>query len=272
MPPDTIKVTVDTVAFAVQQDALEVLLVKRKYDPFKNSWALPGGFVTDEDDTIEKAAARELLEEERTLNRKSLANPDPFVWLAATWVEGALAAELGDAAGVEAAARRIETLRPESIAGLGTGQFAWLKRVFTYAFPAADVAASLRARLALLQGRWSDAQAALDGMSQARHFAALFGPSPDRLALDQADRIALLVRAGRDEEALRWASAINTWTELEPRYFAPLALERARIEERLGRRAQAAADYARVVQLWQDPDPELRPLLEEARRGLEQTR
>lgn len=63
MPSDYIKVTVDTVAFAVQQDALEVLLVKRKYDPFKNSWALPGGFVTDEDDTIDKAAARELVEE-----------------------------------------------------------------------------------------------------------------------------------------------------------------------------------------------------------------
>jgi 8-oxo-dGTP diphosphatase len=63
MPSDTIKVTVDTVAFAVQQDALEVLLVKRKYDPFKNSWALPGGFVTDEDDTVDQAAARELLEE-----------------------------------------------------------------------------------------------------------------------------------------------------------------------------------------------------------------
>ncbi|HEY9714089.1 MAG TPA: NUDIX domain-containing protein [Chroococcales cyanobacterium] len=63
MAPEPIKVTVDTVAFAVQQDSLEVLLIKRKYDPFKNCWALPGGFVDEIDKTIEQAASRELLEE-----------------------------------------------------------------------------------------------------------------------------------------------------------------------------------------------------------------
>jgi 8-oxo-dGTP diphosphatase len=63
MPTDPIRVTVDTVVLAVQQDALEVLLVKRKYEPFKNYWALPGGYVDDTDDTIEQAASRELLEE-----------------------------------------------------------------------------------------------------------------------------------------------------------------------------------------------------------------
>ncbi len=63
MASPSIQVTVDTVALAVQQNVLEVLLVKRKYEPFKNCWALPGGFVDDSDDTIEQAAARELLEE-----------------------------------------------------------------------------------------------------------------------------------------------------------------------------------------------------------------
>jgi 8-oxo-dGTP diphosphatase len=64
MANDSIKVTVDIVAFAVQQEQLEVLLIKRKHDPFKNSWALPGGFLVDEaDPTVEHAAARELLEE-----------------------------------------------------------------------------------------------------------------------------------------------------------------------------------------------------------------
>jgi 8-oxo-dGTP diphosphatase len=64
MANESIRVTVDTVVLAVQQEALEVLLVKRKYEPFKNSWALPGGFLLDEsDESIEKAAERELLEE-----------------------------------------------------------------------------------------------------------------------------------------------------------------------------------------------------------------
>ena len=63
MAIEPIKVTVDTVALAVQEGQLEIVLVKRKHDPFKNSWALPGGFVDDGDKTVEDAAARELLEE-----------------------------------------------------------------------------------------------------------------------------------------------------------------------------------------------------------------
>ncbi|MHB8586240.1 MAG: NUDIX domain-containing protein [Thermoplasmatota archaeon] len=40
----------------------EVLLVRRKYDPYAGSWAIPGGFV-EVGETTEAAAVRELLEE-----------------------------------------------------------------------------------------------------------------------------------------------------------------------------------------------------------------
>lgn len=40
----------------------EFLFVVRKYDPFKDCLALPGGFV-EEDETVEDAAIRELAEE-----------------------------------------------------------------------------------------------------------------------------------------------------------------------------------------------------------------
>jgi len=60
---DTIRVTVDTVAFAIEQGILEVLLIKRKFDPFKSAWGLPGGFLDDSDFSLDQAAARELLEE-----------------------------------------------------------------------------------------------------------------------------------------------------------------------------------------------------------------
>jgi 8-oxo-dGTP diphosphatase len=63
MAIESIKVTVDTVALAVQEGQLEIVLIKRKRDPFKNLWALPGGFLDEKDDSIEQAAARELLEE-----------------------------------------------------------------------------------------------------------------------------------------------------------------------------------------------------------------
>jgi 8-oxo-dGTP diphosphatase len=68
MPAEIVKVTVDTVAFAVHQDVLEVLLIKRKYDPFKAHWALPGGFLCDDDKTLEDAAERELYEETNVSN------------------------------------------------------------------------------------------------------------------------------------------------------------------------------------------------------------
>ena len=55
-------VTVDIVIFTIKGDDLKVLLVKRAIKPFKDIWAIPGGFVRMEED-LEKAAKRELEEE-----------------------------------------------------------------------------------------------------------------------------------------------------------------------------------------------------------------
>jgi len=54
--------TVDIVLFHRSGVDTEVLLIKRGREPFKGRWALPGGFV-DEDESLEAAAARELREE-----------------------------------------------------------------------------------------------------------------------------------------------------------------------------------------------------------------
>lgn len=48
----------------------ELLLIRRGVEPFKGSWALPGGYV-DWDETVEEAVAREL-KEETTLDAVSM--------------------------------------------------------------------------------------------------------------------------------------------------------------------------------------------------------
>jgi len=55
-------VTVDIVLLRRRSNRVDVLLIKRAREPFKNSWAFPGGFV-DEDESLEAAARRELHEE-----------------------------------------------------------------------------------------------------------------------------------------------------------------------------------------------------------------
>jgi 8-oxo-dGTP diphosphatase len=56
-------VTVDIVLFyCAAGDSKEILLIKRGHEPFKGQWALPGGFV-DKDESLERAALRELEEE-----------------------------------------------------------------------------------------------------------------------------------------------------------------------------------------------------------------
>jgi 8-oxo-dGTP diphosphatase len=54
-------VTVDVVIVSLEKQP-RVLLMRRKYDPFAGSWAIPGGFV-EMDESLEAAARRELQEE-----------------------------------------------------------------------------------------------------------------------------------------------------------------------------------------------------------------
>lgn len=61
MRPSRIHVTVDVVIFTSDR-VPRVLLVRRKNDPFRGRWAIPGGFV-EPDESLEAAAKRELHEE-----------------------------------------------------------------------------------------------------------------------------------------------------------------------------------------------------------------
>lgn len=56
-------VVVDIFAYKIINNQPQLLLIQRKNDPFKGSWALPGGFVDLGDIDAEAAAKRELKEE-----------------------------------------------------------------------------------------------------------------------------------------------------------------------------------------------------------------
>jgi 8-oxo-dGTP diphosphatase len=55
-------VTTDVVLFTIQEEELQVLLIRRGNEPYKGRWALPGGFV-DIDEDLRDCAIRELAEE-----------------------------------------------------------------------------------------------------------------------------------------------------------------------------------------------------------------
>lgn len=67
-------VTVDIVVFGVlgedggsyrkdEEKSISLLLVKRGGHPFMGKWALPGGFLREDDESVEKCAEREIFEE-----------------------------------------------------------------------------------------------------------------------------------------------------------------------------------------------------------------
>ena len=63
-------ITADIIVFLKEESSIKMLLIRRDANPYKNMWALPGGFM-DMDETIETTATREL-EEETTLKNIEL--------------------------------------------------------------------------------------------------------------------------------------------------------------------------------------------------------
>lgn len=63
MKPTPVLLTTDIVLFSKNRNGeLQILLIQRKNPPFKDCWALPGGFV-DPDEDLHPCALRELQEE-----------------------------------------------------------------------------------------------------------------------------------------------------------------------------------------------------------------
>jgi len=85
--------------------------------------------------------------------------------------------------------------------------------------------------------------------------------------LDRFLRATWLEQVGRDDEALGWFGSIAERSAWELPFAAPSAFRMGKICERRGDAAGAARHYGRVVELWQDCDEVLRPVVEEAARS-----
>jgi 8-oxo-dGTP diphosphatase len=57
-----IKIAADAIVFCGTGADRKLLVVRRKFEPYKDMWAIPGGFVED-DEELEAGAIRELAEE-----------------------------------------------------------------------------------------------------------------------------------------------------------------------------------------------------------------
>jgi 8-oxo-dGTP diphosphatase len=55
-------VTIDACLLTIRDNQLMILLIRRALEPFKDNWALPGGFI-HMDEKLETAVQRELEEE-----------------------------------------------------------------------------------------------------------------------------------------------------------------------------------------------------------------
>ena len=86
--------------------------------------------------------------------------------------------------------------------------------------------------------------------------------------------VRLLIAEGRYHDAARrlerrWPGTSECSDGLDD---VEWTLERARVFERLGRRGDAAANYAFVADVWRTADPELQPFVREARAAMERLR
>jgi serine/threonine-protein kinase len=164
-----------------------------------------------------------------------------------TYFLGLVSARLGDTAAAVAYARELERATERRV-----------RR--TVATARATFARSVRARVADAAG---DPERALALLSEAQ-----WAPIASDVmieALDRFYRAELLRRLGRVDEARGWYASMAQRATYELPYLAPSHLQLARLAEARGDRAEARRLYGSFVESWRSADPELAPLVQEAR-------
>ncbi|UCC84336.1 MAG: hypothetical protein JSW46_05240 [Gemmatimonadota bacterium] len=132
----------------------------------------------------------------------------------------------------------------------------------------ATLAPGIRAALAAAHGDVEEALRIIEAAPFEGNWDELVSSPVLAMAAERYLMAELLDAVGRSREALGWFASLGGLQAYEIAYVAPAHLRRAQVHERLGEPEEAAEHYARFIELWQDCDPELRPLVEEAERRL----
>jgi len=127
-----------------------------------------------------------------------------------------------------------------------------------------------RGLLAEAAHREADREEALKYLEAIEIKGALGLPHLYTGARERFLRAELLAETGRPEEALRWYRTFNGVSFGNFPYMGPAHLGRAEVLEKLGRPEEAARAYERFIKLWENADPMLQPMVEDARERLAQ--
>jgi DNA-binding SARP family transcriptional activator/TolB-like protein len=163
---------------------------------------------------------------------------------------GLLSVRLGDGATADRYARELSAVPAGSRAG-----------------PAASLAHGLAAEIARTHGQMTRALAELDGFdfqgSPPAQTMVLHWGTHERFL-----RAEVLLALGRDREAVPWYDSFHISYDLP--FMAAAHLRLGQIEQRLGNLERARFHLTRFLSLWNDCDPEFRPMVRNAERVLAQ--
>jgi DNA-binding SARP family transcriptional activator/tetratricopeptide (TPR) repeat protein len=118
------------------------------------------------------------------------------------------------------------------------------------------------------QGRRADALAELERGARQTPFVPAWTSGFVSQAYERYLRAELLHELGRDDEALRWYGVFGDNSPYDLVYLAPSLYRQAQIYDARGDKALAVQRYARFAELWKNCDPELQPLVGNARQRI----
>ncbi len=132
-----------------------------------------------------------------------------------------------------------------------------------------DLEHGLAAEMLVRRGRHADALRELEAMSMRVPYQLAGRSVYYARTRERFIRAQLLERAGRLHEAYDWYASAPHAARLDYVYLAPSHLGRARVRERQGNVAGAAAHYARALELLSSADEAGRDLRDEASAGVQ---